>query len=125
VRFNLAEVDVLQDKNGHSNFEQLEKRNGVAIKSPPSTNRHNATPQLPVQFAGIDTLNLTLQKARFARIDQPQQQRTINFGVTNQIFRNIKSGDDLMGVAALISLRMGALNAGSGDVDGLLKQLLR
>lgn len=126
VRFNLAEIDILQDKNGHSNFDQLEKRNGIAPKSPPSTNTQSSSSHVPVQFAGIDTLNLTLQKARFAKMDQPQQQRTINFGITNQIFHNIKSEADLMGVAAIISLRMGALNSGSADsLDGVLKQLLR
>lgn len=126
VRFNLAEVDVLQDKNGHSNFDQMQKRNATVLKSGSSTNSHSSFSGAPVQFTGIDTLNLTLQKARFGRIDQPRQQRAINFGITNQIFHNIKSEDDLMGVAAIISLRMGALNSGSSEgVDGILKQLLR
>jgi hypothetical protein len=126
VRFNLAEVDVVQDKNGHSNFDQMEKRNAGVLKPPSGTKTTNASSHVPVQFTGIDTLNLTLQKARFAKIDQPKQQRTISFGITNQIFHNIKSDADLMGVAAIISLRMGALNGGAGDgVDGILKQLLR
>lgn len=127
VRFNLAEVDVLQDKNGHSNFDELQKRNGASTNVAPSTNAHRSNSSyVPVQFAGIDTLNLTLQRARVGRIDQPQKQRTINFGITNQIFHNIKSEADLMGVGAIISLRMGALNSGSGEgIDDVLKQLLR
>jgi hypothetical protein len=123
VRFNMAEVDILQDKNGHSNFDQLQKRSGVAL----SGKQAPAKPGPPVShtqydFTGIDTLNLTLQKAHFARIDAPHHERDVNLGIKNQIFHNIKTEGDLMGVAAVISLRVGALN---GGMDGALKQLLR
>lgn len=107
VRFNMAEVDILQDKKGHSNFDQLQKRNAAVLNGKPVPAKPG-TPasKPPFQFTGIDTLNLTLQKAHFARIDAPHQERDINFGIKNQVFHNIKTEADMMGVAALISLRM-------------------
>lgn len=126
VRLNMAEIDVLQDKNGHSNFDQLQKRNATVLsgKSAPSK-PVQSTNRPPFEFAGIDTLNLTLQKAHFARIDAPHHERDINFGIKNQLFYKIKNEGDFIGVAAVISLRMGALNGGAGDsLNGALKGLL-
>jgi uncharacterized protein involved in outer membrane biogenesis len=126
VRFYMAEVDVIQDKKGHTNFDQLQKRNGAVLAARPSTNGRPSSVRGTMPFTGIDTLNLTLQKARLTNVEAPRQERVIDFGIKNQVFHNIKSQDDLMGVAAIISLRMGALSSGSGaSVDELLKQLLR
>ncbi|MGZ4974860.1 MAG: DUF748 domain-containing protein [Limisphaerales bacterium] len=126
VRFNMAEVDVLQDKKGHTNFDQLQKRNAAVLSGKPATSKPGtSTLRAPFEFTGIDTLNLTLQKVHFATVETPRQERDVNFGITNQIFHNIKNEGDLMGLAAVISLRMGALNGGSGGpFDGALKQLL-
>lgn len=126
VRFNMAEVDVLEDKNGHTNFDQLQKRNAAVLSGKPAPAKPGApATRPPFDFTGIDTLNLTLQKAHFARIDPPHHERDINFGIKNQIFHNIKSQADMMGVAAVISLRIGALNSGGGPLDDALKGLLR
>lgn len=126
VRFNMAEVDILQDKKGHSNFDQLQKRNAAVLKGKPAPTKPGAqSSHAPYEFAGIDTLNLTLQKAHFARIDAPHHERDINLGIKNQIFHNIKSENDLMGVAAVLSLRMGALNGSNGSLDDALKGLMR
>lgn len=127
VRFNMAEVDILQDKKGHTNFDQLQKRNPAALAGkPPANPKPGATSsRAPYQFTGIDTLNLTLQKAHFATIEAPRREQNINFGIKNQIFHNIKNEGDLMGLAAVISLRMGMLNGGAdGAFDGALKGLL-
>lgn len=126
VRFNMAEVDVLQDKKGRTNFDQLQKRNAAALSGKPANAKSGTKTRVPLEFTGIDTLNLTLQKAHFAMVEAPRQERDMNLGIKNQIFHNIKTEGDLMGLAAVISLRMGALSGGSGGTfDDALKQLLR
>jgi uncharacterized protein involved in outer membrane biogenesis len=122
VRFNMAEVDVVQDKKGHTNFDQLQKRNPAVLagKSAANSKAAPSNTRAPLEFTGIDTLNLTLQKAHFSTVEAPRKEQVINFGIKNQIFHNIKTEGDLMGLATVISLRMGALN---GGFDGVLKQL--
>src|SRR3954468_6583288 len=39
VRFNMAEVDVLQDKKGHTNFDQLQKRNAAVLSGKPAPSK--------------------------------------------------------------------------------------
>src|SRR4051794_20756716 len=56
VRFNLAQVNVVENKEGKTNLELLEKRVQQATPSV-STNKSSSA---NMQFTGIDTLNLTL-----------------------------------------------------------------
>lgn len=126
VRFNMAEVDILKDKKGRTNFDQLQKRNGSLIPAKPATPKPGTPPpRAPFEFTGIDTLNLTLQKAHIANVDPPRQERNINFGIKNQIFHNIKTEADLMGVATMVYLKMPSQgDAVEPGVNGVLKQLL-
>jgi hypothetical protein len=125
VRFNMAEVDIIQDKNGHSNFERLKKSDAAAALAKSQSTNAPAGKHDSFEFTGIDTLNLTLQKAHFATLETPRQERDVNFGITNQIFHNIKSETDLLGVAAVISLRIGSMNDSNSSINSILKQLIR
>jgi uncharacterized protein involved in outer membrane biogenesis len=121
VRFNMAEVDIIQDKKGRTNFDHLQKNPAVVVSK---TNNTVTTKNGTFKFTGIDTLNLTLQKAHIST-ESPRQERDVNFGIKNQVFHNIKSESDLLGVAAVVSLRVGSLNTTGSSLDGMLKQLLR
>jgi uncharacterized protein involved in outer membrane biogenesis len=121
VRFNMAEVDVLRDKKGHTNFDQLQKKRSLAG----TPGKPGASSSPAFQFAGIDTLNLTLGTAHIGSLDLPHNNRVINLGIKDQVFHNIKSQNDLMGVAALVSMRISAVNSGSGNpLGGALTPML-
>jgi hypothetical protein len=71
-------------------------------------------------------LNLTLGKLRISNLASGREQ-PIDFGVTNQIIRNVKSEADLAGLGLLMAAQSGALSSrtNSGiDMNGLLKSLL-
>lgn len=102
VRLNIEEVHVVEDQYGNTNVEALQKQQEKA--SAGSTNKTEA----PMKFEGIETLNLTIKKARFTSAKRPKMNREINFNIENEIFRNIKNEKDLEAIAMTLALRKGA-----------------
>lgn len=118
VRLNLEEIHIIEDQYGNTNIEALEKQ--AEKTSGTSTNKSDP----PVKFEGIDTLNLTIKKAKFTSAKNPKSNRDINFNIENEIFRNIKSEKDLQAVAMTLALRKGAsflLESALSSPDLLLK----
>ena len=103
VRLNLSEINVIENKDGVTNVDDLKKRQGTT-SSGGSTNQT----QSRFIFDGIDTLNLSIGKARFTSAKRPSQNRDVPFGIKNQIFTNVKTERDLETVAATIALKAGA-----------------
>jgi hypothetical protein len=107
VRFNLAQVNLVEDAQGGHNFELLQKRfkgpiapgNPAAKKSAPGGRRSK------VDFAGIETLDLTLGKATFRRMKQPGKIDEFRLNVNHQVFTDILSENDFPGVLLVALLR--------------------
>ena len=102
VRFNLAQLNVVEDKNGRTNLDALRKQS-----HPPD-----------FEFAGIDTLNLTLGKISFMRMKQPGQTDELKLDIRNQVLTNIKSAQDFSGVLMVVLLRNGVNLLGGGKNSG-------
>ncbi|EEF59934.1 AsmA family protein [Pedosphaera parvula] len=106
VRFNLAQLNLVEDKNGNLNVAQLQARmqktNGQI--NPAGTNK---TLQTHLKFTGIDTLNLTLGKATVLNMKQPKDVVQITMDLRNQVLTNVQSVQDLGGVALLVALKNG------------------
>jgi uncharacterized protein involved in outer membrane biogenesis len=134
VRLNLAEIGVVQDKNGRNNFDAIQKNNklagdtnsangnvtaGKARNAPiAQTNSLNG-----IAFTGIDTLVLSLGKFNFSKLGSNEKEE-VDFNITNQVLHNVKSQADLTGIAALLALRGAASSGNSGfDLTSLLKDL--
>ena len=62
LRFNLAQINIVEDKNGRRNLDSLE-----AIAQPRHKFEARQANLSGDQFAGIDTLNLTLGKVTYLR----------------------------------------------------------
>jgi uncharacterized protein involved in outer membrane biogenesis len=91
VRLNLAQLNVVEDKHGRTNLDALRRQ----------------AQSSGFEFAGIDTLNLTLGKATFMRMKQPGQVEELKLDIHNQVLTNIKSAQDLSGVLMVALLRNG------------------
>lgn len=107
VRLNLAQVNVVENKNGKTNLELLQKR--IEQTAPPISTNQNS--RAGMQFTGIDTLNLTLGKATFLRMKQPDKVDEIKMEIHNQVLTNVHSTHDLAGVLLFIALK----NGGTAD----------
>jgi len=104
IRFNLARLNIVEDNRGNVNLDVLEKR-----LQPPASNgcapaKKNAG---PIQFPRIDTLNLTLGRATYRSMKQPNQVDELRMDIRNQVLTNVVAGQDLAGVATAILLRNG------------------
>jgi hypothetical protein len=117
VRLSITELDLIQDKQGRFNLPWIGEKGqpaGAAIQSRPPG----------FAFAGIDTLNLSFQKLRTSKLDAPGRAAEANFNLTNQVFTNLNSLDDLTNMVVILAGRSGAAApAGSPPLD--LQQLLR
>ncbi|HEX3720510.1 MAG TPA: hypothetical protein VH595_21375 [Verrucomicrobiae bacterium] len=118
VRLNLADIGIVKDKKGKSNFDSLAKKGKPSL---PSVNTNLAE---GFKFSGIDKLDFSFGKLTVSDLRSGQQQE-VNFNITNQVFHNVKSQADLEGVAVLLALRGSPTPGHSGlDLDGMLKDLI-
>jgi uncharacterized protein involved in outer membrane biogenesis len=129
VRLNLTEIDVVTDKKGRSNFDAIAKQSKALTSGTStnvSTNAYAATPAnatTGLKFTGIDILNLSLGKLHMSDLRSGQNEE-VTFGITNQVFHNVKSEADVTGVAVLLSMRAsGSGQKSSFDLNQLLKTL--
>jgi hypothetical protein len=115
ARLDLAGLTVVKNKDGRMNFEALKKKDVErAVRNSFSDG---------FKFNGIDTLELSLGKFRLANLASGHEE-VIDFGITNQVFYNVKSEADLNGLGLILALRGAASSGNSGiDMGSLLKTL--
>jgi hypothetical protein len=120
VRVTLAELDVVQDKQGR-NLEDIAGKSeavGQAVKK-----RFPA-----LEFTGLDTLNVTFQKLRLWRLDSPGKVEEVNIGLTNEVFTNLKTTEDWRNMAVMLAARSSASasprNNAPLDLEKLLQPIL-
>jgi hypothetical protein len=99
IRVNLARVNLVEDKQGHRNYDTFTKY--FALPAPPPTNSLIFTHPTPpkawhgFRFTGVDTLNLSIGKATYLHLKEPKQLDELKFDVDHQIFTNVKTQQDL------------------------------
>lgn len=99
LRLNLSEIDVVENQKSQTNLQMLQALT--------QANSQKKAREQSFDFAGIDTLNLTLGKIRFVSLKTPGPAREIDLGVKNQIQQNIKTGADLNALVLKIVLQKG------------------
>lgn len=103
VRLNLTEVSIVTDKKGRINLDHLKEIQAAENRKSGKTNQVGN-----FEFAGVDTLNVTLGHARFINLSDPRLDRDVKFGIDHQVFTNIKTMLDLETVAYALAMRSGA-----------------
>lgn len=104
IRFNLARLNVVEDTRGNVNLDVLQKRLQSPARNGSAPSQKNTA---PIQFPRIDTLNLSLGRATYRSMKQPNQVDELKMDIRNQVLTNVVSGQDLAGVATAILLRNG------------------
>jgi uncharacterized protein involved in outer membrane biogenesis len=91
LRFNLAEFNLVRNEAGRTNIMELQKR------SQPDGGGNQALKAFKQRFDfdGIDTLNLSLGRVRFADLKTPANSWALNLGLQNRVLKNVKSEADL------------------------------
>jgi len=114
ARLNLSEVNIVKNQAGLTNICVLEDHIEKVRKR-----KHR---QLP-DFNAIDTLQLTLGKARYLDLKPPANNFEFNFFLQNETVKNVKSESDLNGVILLAVVRNTAAMTGTGN--GSMNSFLR
>ena len=103
IRFNLSEVNVVRDKDGLLNLEEL--RSSLAADPPSLVTRTNAGGK-GWAFGGIQKLTLTLGSINLVDLQQPRNNQRMDVGITNEIVRDIKNEEDFKSWLASLLLRI-------------------
>src|SRR5258708_17388788 len=98
IRLNLAEIHVIENKDGKRNIDGLglEKR----------VTDHVGKSGKPMEFAGIDVLNVTVDRSRFTSLRHPERNIERRLGLKNEIYR-AKNQKELETVEAALALKAG------------------
>src|SRR6266568_6757250 len=87
VLFNLAELHVVQNKEGKTNLQAVQERGKE--KSPTAPGR------APVEFEGIDTLAVTIGRLKFTSAKNEARNEEAYVGYKNETVKNVRSFKDL------------------------------
>jgi len=113
LRLDVAELSVVVNKSRRNNFEILKQKSKESGKEKSSWEK--------LKFTSIDVLNVTLGKFHLKNLASGSGEE-IDFGIKNQILRNVKTGADLSSLG-LVTLSQGKTTS-SGDADVDLNQVL-
>jgi len=102
LRVNLGEVHEVVSATGESSFKALDKQTQTGV----GTNKTSAA-HADWEFAGIDTLNLTVGKFKRSRLDQPGSTKETNLNLNNVVITNIKSAEDAQNKLLPVLVRSG------------------
>ena len=99
LRFQLAELNIVKNEVGHTNI--------VSLMNPAAPQRPRNHTRADIEFTGIDVLNLSLGKVRLLDLKDRKKSGELYLGLRDQVFRNVKSESDLLGVLFVMWLRSG------------------
>ena len=112
LRFNLGELDIVKNQAGQTNIFAFGLKSPG--KNPGRQPQINFKEQTGYDFAGIDTLNVSVGRVKFIDLKNPQNDRTQDISLDSCVTPNVKSAADLAPLAAIIVLRS----------DGFFKSLV-
>ena len=102
LRFSLAELDIVKSRSGQTNIFSFTKMPHTKSGAPAPPNFKKQT---GYDFRSIDELNVSFGKAKYIDLQNPHNNREQTIGLSNCVVPDVKSMNDLAGVALLVGLR--------------------
>jgi uncharacterized protein involved in outer membrane biogenesis len=107
LRFNLGELDIVKNEAGQTNIFSL----GLTLPAAKKTGGGNGAAELKKQtgfdFKSIDVLNVSVGTLKYVDLKDQRNNRAQNIGIENIVVKNVKSANDIAGLAVLVALRGG------------------
>jgi uncharacterized protein involved in outer membrane biogenesis len=104
MRFNLGELDIVKNEAGQTNIFAL----GVPLPTKKSSGgAASFKRQTGYDFKSIDVLNVSVGTVKFIDLKNQRNNREQAIGLDNLLLKNVKSQNDLAGLAVLVALRGG------------------
>jgi len=97
LRFNLAELHIVRNKAGKTNYKAVEEHKKE------KESKSETTPS-KAEFQGIDTLTVSIGRVKYTSMITNADNREIWIGAKNETVKDVKSGKDLVPLLTRISL---------------------
>lgn len=110
LRFNMAELNIVINKEGQSNLDGV-RRTVERVRRGERIAKTNA----PMEFVGLDMLNLTLGKGTLTDFRLSGTPRGFDLGIHNEVVQDVKDSKDLLGKLTPIIWRAGLAFLGVGQ----------
>jgi hypothetical protein len=102
LRFNLAELDIVKNRDGQMNILPASKAAGKNSGASPAPSFKRQT---GYHFKEIDALNVSFNRAKFIDLKDPNNDREQTIGIQNLVIPHVKSPNDLAVLVVLVDLR--------------------
>lgn len=99
VRMNLRELNIIESRDGRTNI--------TSVAGALDSLQRGNTNSNDFEFKGIDTLNLSVGRIRYASLRQPQRNQEFNLALQGEIVQNVRSWNDMAGILFKVLLRAG------------------
>lgn len=101
LRLTLTELHIVENQHGRTNLVDILHQVAPELLggTSPSTDRYT--------FAGIDTLNLSLDHVRYTNLRLPKRNQEVKLGLKNDLTHNVRSEQDIAGILFKVLLRAG------------------
>ncbi|HEY5296302.1 MAG TPA: hypothetical protein VIK59_00080 [Verrucomicrobiae bacterium] len=105
LRFNLGELDIVKNAAGKTNIFSL----GISAPKKLRAGKRsiNFKTETGYDFKGIDVLNVSVGTAKYIDLKDQRNNRTQKIDIENCIIKNVRSKNDLAGLAVFVGLRSG------------------
>ena len=97
VQVNLAELHIVQNKEGKTNLQAVQERAKEKLSA-------SGSGSAPPEFEGIDTLSLTIGRLKFTSAKNEARNEEAYVGYKNETVKNVRSFKDLEPLIARIGL---------------------
>ena len=98
LRLNIAEMTIVKNDSGRTNLAIVQPKPATASPRPEEW-----------IFTGVDVLNLSVSTIHFIDLKNPRHNRDLNPRILNQVFKNVKSSEDLYSILVMVWLRSGGV----------------
>ena len=117
VRIQISKIEIVENVDGGFNLAALQQRKTEFIQEPmPRSATSNAA---PMEFDGIELLNLSLGRVQFTSQRDPTLNWMGDLNIKEETFRNLKTELDFQTAALVLVLKAGL--SGSLDFDAIFR----
>lgn len=103
LRVNLAELHVVEGRNGRLNLTALDQH----LKRVAEQDAKRRSQSAAAQFAGIETLNLSLGRLRYSSLKNPETKGYYNLAIENWVLTNIQKEEEIPAALQAMAKRKG------------------
>jgi hypothetical protein len=101
LRLTMTEFHIVENQQGRTNLIDVLHKVAPELLGTPSASSDR------YRFAGIGTLNLSLDHVRYSNLRLPKRNQEVKLGLKNDLTHNVRTEQDVAGILFKVLLRAG------------------